>query len=61
MFDVISIKEGSYGTVWGACTGAGSMRCECPQCEQANIIEDAGLDYDEEYEKARLRNFDKVI
>lgn len=57
MFDIISLHEGSYGTIWGPCTGNGDINCSCPQCENANRVEESGLDWDEEYKKAMENNF----
>lgn len=59
MFDFIAAFDGSGGTIWGPCTDGSKMECDCPQCENANRIEAAGLDWDEEYRKAASRDFDR--
>ena len=59
MFEILAAYNGSGGTIWGPCTDGSKIECDCPQCENANRIERAGLDWDEEYKKAELRNFDR--
>lgn len=59
VFYVIAYNDGSLGTIWGPCTDGSKLTCDCPQCQNANRIEAEGLSWDEEYEKARLRNFDR--
>lgn len=61
-YDHIAYIEGSLGTIWGPCMGAGQngeSQCNCGPCQNANRIEAEGLEYCEEYEKASLRNFDR--
>lgn len=60
-FIEIASKEGSMYTKWGPCfchEGAGHEVDPCIACQNANEIEAGGLDYDEEYQKAKLRGFD---
>lgn len=61
IFAMIAAGDGSAGTIWGPCTGSSSPdgECDCPQCTHAAKLEAEGKCCFEEYEKARLRNFDK--
>lgn len=59
MFNRIAFEDGSLGTIWGPCTGDGGEPCECPSCQNAERLFADGKDWDEEYEKARGRNFDR--
>ena len=62
VYDHISYFDGSLGTIWGPCMGScqgGTAGCDCPPCKNANGIEAEGKEYGEEYEKARLRDFDR--
>lgn len=60
VFTYLAWLEGSLGTIWGPCTGDGTEDpCQCPQCRHAEALEASGRDYDEEYELARSRNFDR--
>lgn len=61
-YDHIAYNDGSLGTIWGPCMGGaqdGKSGCNCGPCQNANRIEAEGKDYAEEYERARLRNFDR--
>ena len=60
VYDHIAYTDGSLGTIWGPCMGGGQKSaCDCPPCQNANRIEAEGNDYADEYEAARLRNFDR--
>ena len=54
-----AFMDGSEYTIWGPCTGSASDSCNCPSCENASRIEAQGLDWDDEYEAASKRGFDK--
>lgn len=58
-FQYIALREGSLFSIWGPCTDGSKLECDCPQCEHANKLEAEGKDWDEEYEKARERDFDR--
>lgn len=56
----IASDEGVQGTIWGPCMSpAAEEPCQCPACKNANRIDERGLDWDEEYEKAKQRGFDR--
>ena len=61
IFETMSIMEGSYDTIWGPCTDGTKDPCTCPQCQNANSIVNAGKNWDEEYDKAEKRNFDRSL
>ena len=54
----VAAMEGSLFTEWGPCTDGTQMECLCPSCQNANRIEAAGLDWEEEYQKARARGYE---
>ena len=55
----IAWHDGSLGTIWGPCLDGSKDPCECKACKNANRIEAEGLDFSAEYEKAKLRDFDR--
>ena len=59
IYDYIAYQDGSIGTIWGPCLDGSKENCDCKACQNADRINEAGLDFDEEYEKAMARNFDR--
>ena len=61
VYNYIAFHDGSLFSIWGPCSGDGKkLHCDCPQCRHADKLAADGKDWDLEYEKARLRNFDMV-
>lgn len=52
LYELIAYREGSLFSIWGPCSDGTVEPCQCKQCLHANAIEKAGLDYNEEYERA---------
>ena len=55
-YHIIAYKNGELFTVWGPCSGIGKDPCDCPQCQHAQKLEDAGLDWETEYQKWKNEN-----
>lgn len=57
IFLEIAAKEGCAYTAWGPCF-CHEDEGVCKSCKTANKIEELGLDWDEEYDKAELNGFE---
>ena len=55
VYDFIANEEGVLFTKWGPCFCDPGKEGECVACRHAQAIEDAGLDYNEEYDKAKRK------
>jgi hypothetical protein len=53
VFHWIAYQEGSLGTKWGPCICEAPGDGTCVACTHADSLERQGLDYEEEFEKAR--------
>ena len=57
VYDFVAWHEGSLGTKWGPCLDGAKFQCDCIACKNANYIESIGLDFYEEYKKAKCNDF----
>lgn len=49
----IADRNGELFSIWGPCSGNGKDPCDCPQCKHADNLAAQGLDWDDEYKKAK--------